>query len=564
MLKLHAFQESVVRKALSELRSLDRSKVLIKCPTGSGKTLMATRILIDRYLKEHRNILWMANRWQHIEQFVATLLREASGMPLNIQILGAEAKVRELTKKLNLKQNPRNTNATVIYVSTYSSAGNINSDRLRPIIDSVTAVFMDEDHWGIDGCNRIRIDFYTQNKTIISLTATPKKRVDFKLIGTELTYLGLARDGFLAQCVKHSVPTGRVYVDLLDPKISAIEKHNLRINQLCSDKTRTRMIADFYLRRRNEWGKTLIFCPRTEQAEEIASYIGKDCLTLVADTASSLITSFANTKQNMVATSVNLLVDGVDIPDLNTIFITYSTTSDIRYSQMFGRATRNINGLKPYFNLVDFFDTFQNKSIAKMLDPEAPIFYEGTAGGEDYPQIRVDELRPLEIVSQTLETKKEPSNNDWFDIIKPAILESIEQNLTSYHHNTLSAIIHQYAFYPSYYPNNELKYDHPALLIYENIAQYLFGKRDWKDYVLYPSVVIYLDPSARPQIHFLSKLYASILYNTIKARQDDWSKLVNFGFFEKKKNLLRIVKEVLDEPQLKSDLCKILATKKAA
>ena len=59
-----------------------------------------------------------------------------------------------------------------------------------------------------------------------------------------------------------------------------------------------------------------------------------------------------------VLVNVEMLTHGVDIPDINSVFLARPTTSDILFAQMVGRAARRHDASKKRtFAVVDFADT---------------------------------------------------------------------------------------------------------------------------------------------------------------------------------------------------------------
>ena len=388
---LRPYQQNSIDSISKLLSQEGPQKILLNLPTGAGKTLVATYSLIEQQIKRGNSILWLANKWLHIRQFLKTLDANLEGFErsrLEIRIIGQNDTLLSFQQSdiqvpiIHYKKP--DDNKIIIYVSTIQTLGRLDRQpELKSILDKVDTIVIDEAHWGIHGSLRMRIEdsIASSGVTCMALTATPKKGYSYDLVGgKDITYLELAKKGYLAKCVVHSIPTNRIFTEIVENGLSSLEKYAWKIKTIGSDFLRNSKIAETYINKMNEWGKTIIFCGSIEQANSIALLLKCPAIHSENYTGSSLteiVKRFRTDSQCSVMTTVNMLNDGVDIPELKTIFLAFPTSSDVRFVQINGRATRNINGEKPFYNLVDFYDTFLKPGIAKFLD-ESALWYNGT------------------------------------------------------------------------------------------------------------------------------------------------------------------------------------------
>lgn len=390
-ISIRPYQQVMIDKTSLLFNQPGPTKILLNLPTGAGKTFVATYSLIQNYISRGKSVIWLANKWHHILQFLKTLddnlVSSLKGL-IEVRVVGQHSTFQSLTQReidLSLKHfRTLNSSKIKIYVSTVQTLGRLDrQSELSLILKDLDVAVIDEAHWGVHGDLRMRIEDRLHESRIpcMALTATPKRGYSYELVGDkEISYVELAKKGYLAKCVVHSVATSRVYADVIDTGLSSIEKYAHKIKMIGEDFYRNSKIADVYRSKKNEWGKTIIFCGSIEQADAIALLL--NCPSVHSGrfdgiALTDIIHRFRTSSDFSVMTTVNMLNDGVDIPELKSIFLAFPTSSDVRFVQMNGRATRNLNGEKPYYNLVDFYDTFLSPNMAKYFD-ESLSWYEGT------------------------------------------------------------------------------------------------------------------------------------------------------------------------------------------
>ena len=105
-------------------------------------------------------------------------------------------------------------------------------------------------------------------------------------------------------------------------------------------------------------GKTLIFAVSVEHSNAIADIIGDKAVSVVGDTKNrdQIVYDFQNTDKYNCLVSCNVFLEGVDIPNVQTIIIARPTSNSSLYTQMVGRGLRLFPG-KEKLNLVDLVGT---------------------------------------------------------------------------------------------------------------------------------------------------------------------------------------------------------------
>lgn len=150
-------------------------------------------------------------------------------------------------------------------------------------------------------------------------------------------------------------------------------------NQLANSSYRNKIIVDEYIQNREKYGKTLVFAVNKAHAytldKEFKKAFKENNLDINSEYCLSgdsnnqeKINKFKNQKDG-VFINVQILTEGSDVPDIQTVFLTRQTNSEPLLMQMIGRGLRGkAAGGTETLNVVDFHDTWEKFKF--WLDPK--------------------------------------------------------------------------------------------------------------------------------------------------------------------------------------------------
>lgn len=152
------------------------------------------------------------------------------------------------------------------------------------------------------------------------------------------------------------------------------------ITSLAENESRNRAIITHYVKNKTKYGKTIMFASRWHQCEALEMMLRKQDIrvdsvyshvesrpksadarnNLKEDHNARVIESFKNNELDVLI-NVQMLTEGTDVPDAQTVFLTRQTTSEILLKQMVGRALRGpkFGGTKDAY-IVSFIDEWRH------------------------------------------------------------------------------------------------------------------------------------------------------------------------------------------------------------
>ncbi len=184
------------------------------------------------------------------------------------------------------------------------------------------------------------------------------------------------------------------------------------IDRLARNRERNTFIVRTYLQNKERYGKTIIFADRWFQCEQLREMLEANGVRtgvmyshIDADPGSAAARNKRTQDENAkelhafksnqldVLINVRMLTEGTDVPDIQTVFLTRQTTSQILLTQMVGRALRGpeFGGTSKAY-IVSFIDNW--KHAINWADPRLPL-----GGGLDETESRSKPLRFLQLVS---------------------------------------------------------------------------------------------------------------------------------------------------------------------
>lgn len=377
---------------------------LLVMPTGSGKTFTAVNWLLNSGVARGYRILWLAHRQELIDQTnnefrsQAPVLAKYGIKKLRIiPVSGIHFKMSQASRY-------------DINICSISSVANKYGYRFikrmlgEPGLEKLIVV-IDEAHHAVSPSYQKVLKRITQlnpNRILLGLTATPTRMQDYDRkrlfdmfnvtvnaesnIGHskgyiyEVTLKNLLISGFLANPVYKKIETniaGEIEYLITEDDEAFFNKfgelsEKLK-DQIAKSSSRNKFIVKQYLDNKNKYGKTIIFALNQNHCRTLYEEFkkaGVKCDYVISDKvgAQDTIRKFKENKFDVLI-NVQILTEGSDIPDVETIFLTRQTNSDSLLMQMIGRGLRGpaVGGTKEV-NIIDFHDTWDK--FVFWLDPE--------------------------------------------------------------------------------------------------------------------------------------------------------------------------------------------------
>lgn len=384
---LYDYQKDAVSALTEHFVKKDNKKGMLIMPTGSGKSRTASYFLIREMISLGYQVLWIVHRHMLIDQAAECFYRFAGLSKLSDPdiknyriscISGEHQSIRAIAKKDN-----------IIIGSIQSLCRNHN--HLRRITSPKLFIVIDEAHHTFARSYRETLKYlfkYRPDAKLLGITATPVRSSEgasaelLKLFDNNIIYdisLGkLIANGILADPVFKRVETN----EELEPMISEDEAKNIRrfgelpeslIGKIAQCAGRNKVILEDYLKNADAYGKTLIFALNVLHCRLLMDELKKhrvrcSCVYSGKDDNSVTIEKF---KQGLfdVLINVNIMTEGSDVPDIDTVFLTRPTQSEGLLMQMIGRGMRGRKaGGTEKVNIVDFNDKWE--VFNKWLNPE--------------------------------------------------------------------------------------------------------------------------------------------------------------------------------------------------
>lgn len=410
--ELYAHQNEAI-KALDQKNKIPFEGLLV-LPTGGGKTLTAIHWLLRNFIDQRKKVLWIAHRHELLDQAFETLKFSAYPSLLS-NVERFRYRVISGHPKHDRPVNIQPTDDIII-----ASKDSLNSG-LEYLIDNwvnhtdAVLLVVDEAHHATAKTYRKLIDSIKQNfkgreKTngfrILGLTATPfrtdegeqgllKKVFPDDIIFSEHLRTLITR-GILAEPIFENLETELdFYRDLTEKDIKAIENFDKLpekvAKRIAMSNIRNKRIVDHYVENREKYKPLLVFAVDVQHAIELNGLFQKRGINsdfvaakIVDESTGATISVKENSEKIKrfrageleVLINVEMLTEGTDLPNVQTVFLTRPTTSTILMTQMIGRALRgqSAGGTEKAY-VVSFIDNWEDK--INWVNPEKLIDIEG-------------------------------------------------------------------------------------------------------------------------------------------------------------------------------------------
>ncbi|MBP1044869.1 DEAD/DEAH box helicase family protein [Enterococcus sp. BWM-S5] len=335
-MELRPYQQEA-REAVKKEWTDGNKKTLLVLPTGTGKTIVFSKIIED-VTRDGDRTLVLAHRGELLEQ-AADKLEKSTGLKC-------------ATEKAEQTSVGSWFRVVVGSVQTLQ-----NEKRLKQFPpDHFDNIIIDEAHHCIsDGYQRVLKYFESAN--VLGVTATPD-RGDMKNLGSYFDSLAYEcslpqaiKEGFLSPIKAVTVPlkldlssVGQQAGDFktkdlgtaLDPYLESIAEEML---EYCKDR------------------KTVVFLPLVKTSQKFTEILNQKGFRAAEINGTSkdraeILEDFENDKYNVLCNSM-LLTEGWDCPSVDCVIVLRPTKVRSLYSQMVGRGTRLFPG-KEELLLIDF------------------------------------------------------------------------------------------------------------------------------------------------------------------------------------------------------------------
>ncbi len=363
------------------------SRGILMMPTGSGKTRTSVYFLLRYIISQGYQVLWLAHRSLLLEQTASTFIRNASLLKLSDAERDRMNLICVSGEHCFISMADKSFDVIIGSVQSLSSKTDVFPFFLRKKV----MVVVDEAHHTTAPTYRKIIDtvFDTvPDAKLLGLTATPVRLSDkesvqlMKYYDDKIIYnvsLGkLLADHVLAYPNWEHIPTNfdiETHIDIDEEKY--IQKWGelspKLVDFLARVCERNELIADTYVNNRERYGKTIIFAMNAYHCISLCDLLtekGVRCDYVYSGEKSNdhTIQKFKNGELDVLI-NINILTEGSDIPDVQTVFITRPTQSDVLLMQMVGRGMRGVGfGGTETVNVIDFCDKWE--SFTKWLNPE--------------------------------------------------------------------------------------------------------------------------------------------------------------------------------------------------
>lgn len=385
--------QTEARQAVHAEWDAGRNKTLLVLPTGTGKTIVFSRITADRVGMGDK-VLILAHRGELLEQ-AADKLHRTTGLKCAVE---------------KAEETSLNSWFRVTVGSVQSLMRPKRLTQFAP--DHFGTIIVDEAHHVLsDGYRRVLSHF--DKAKVLGVTATPD-RGDMRNLGAffdslayEYTLPKAIRDGYLCPIKAVTIP---LQIDLtsvktsqgdynagdlgtaLDPYLDAIADE---MAKLCKER------------------KTIVFLPLIKTSQKFCRLLNEKGFRAAevngeSEDRAQILQDFADNKYNVLCNSM-LLTEGYDQPDVDCIVMLRPTKVRSLYAQCVGRGTRLASG-KTHLLLPDFLWMTTKHELcrpAALICENDEVAQKMTENLEAAPGVEMDIEEAMETATQDVVAQRE-------------------------------------------------------------------------------------------------------------------------------------------------------------
>lgn len=368
---------------LDIINESNQYSTMIVLPTGGGKTYTASMWLLKNALNHKKKILWIAHRQMLLDQAAESFQKFAYSeviphIPFFQYRIVSGSSCHDRSIDIKATDN-------LLIVSKDSIGRNL--DCLDSWLTGEKELFLivDEAHHSTAKTYRKIIEYVktsVPNVKLIGLTATPFRTADDEqgllakiyedgLQGGKMVHgnigityqIGLKElinRRILSKPIFESYYTEEMYGDTLGlDGWESIQRLDVLpedvAGQMADSAARNKLIVNTYQSKQKEYGQTIVFAINVVHAIHLSALFNKAGIKsefIVSDVRDSVTGVRISREDNerkleeyrlgnvQVLVNVNILTEGVDLPQTKTVFLARPTVSTILMTQMIGRALR--------------------------------------------------------------------------------------------------------------------------------------------------------------------------------------------------------------------------------
>jgi ATP-dependent helicase IRC3 len=409
-LNLYKHQEDAIENLQSKIIKSNKNPFagLLVLPTGGGKTLTAAYWLAKNFLDKDKKILWIAHRHELLEQAKQTFHERlafkdvfSSKTSFNYRIISG------------IHDKPVNIKPTDDIIISSKDSLNAGFDHLyNNWLKGNKEIFLvvDEAHHATAKTYRKLIKNLQEKVEqfrMIGLTATPFRTAELeqgllaKVFPDDIIYKvdlrTLINRGILSEPIFEEINTDFDMTKLLSEEqldnlkyfdIDSIGKASAKT--IAENDTRNWIIVNQFKKNKSKYKQTIVFALNQANAIALKKLFGEAgvkaeyVLSSIKDQTTGVTLSSKENKDKIdrfrkgdldILINVNILTEGTDLPNVQSIFLARPTISSILMTQMIGRGLRGEKGggTKNAF-IVSFIDDWKDK--VSWVNPEKLLIEE--------------------------------------------------------------------------------------------------------------------------------------------------------------------------------------------
>lgn len=417
---------------------------IVVMPTGSGKTFTAVNWLLNSGVANGYKIVWLVHRQDLITQTYKEFRNQAPCLSDHgikklkmIPISGVHYRMSQASRY----------DVNVCSISSVASKHGFRFIRRMLGTNGMKKVIIviDEAHHAVSPSYKKvikRITDLNPNRILLGLTATPIRMQDadqkrlmkiFNVDTNRNSKVGGKKGYVYEEKLKNLLINGSLAKPIykrVDTKIDGDIEYSLskedeeffnkfgELSEAIKTKIalstiRNKLILNEYLENEDTYGKTLIFAVNQLHCKTLHKEFtdaGISCDYVISDKkgAQDTILEFKENKFKVLI-NVQILTEGSDVPDIQSIFLTRQTNSDSLLMQMIGRGLRgsDYGGTKEAY-IIDFHDTWDKFSF--WLDPKVLDIFK-----PDPPEVDIeldrDVKKKVEEIDENTNIEEKPIEN---------------------------------------------------------------------------------------------------------------------------------------------------------